>query len=1025
MTQNSKNYSHASVLSDHVQRTNDDAVLSKRSANKMGYFSDDYLRFFSKKLIRRAPLINRGYYLRVLAIRKIIQWFLDIFPDSHLQVVSLGCGYDTTPYNVSRSAGQQITFYDLDFPELLSRKENLLRNAGNDFSGRIPINETVPQDNDFVRRIQETNRISVGCDLRNTQETILKLTQSGFNPCHRTLYVAECVLQYLDSNSSERLLGELFNVWRGAVNVSENTDINSHFSVIFDQIEPYDIFGLRMRKTLKDRASPLLGIQTWGTIDNQEKRMYDAGWSWTKSVSFSDIADDLLNLVPEEFQRISSLEPFDEIEDWVETCRHYCFTFSATSHPIRVPFFFEAKDNSLRIPEYPSSSRNLTLSKISCLTRCDGYGQAALAHPLEATKVILFGGYSKGRRCNNLVIIDVAKGSEMCKEFHETQAPEPRMYHAMASIKCLAVDELSLTDTETYDPEILLFGGRKSPQDPLGDTLLLNARTYSWTKLINSLDSPCARYRHRMCSIPTCFCPWHNDSDVWHDSVLLFGGIGHNQQLLNDTWLFCSRKRQWLPVACNSQSPSPRHSFGMCFSPESNRVVISGGITENHIISDEIFALDLFHWVWSKLETTPRPPPLFSHTLTSVSYMITFIGGSTASRTYTNRNSNVLFLDEKSLCLTQGDEQRSVDFACGHQTVWIPTLSSLCIIGGGLQCFSFGSVYSTLRLLKFVNGISGLRYNTKLISPRSLREVRNPVSDEFWINNLYATRFPVVFRNQNMGDCIHKWCDPTYLSTREQDTHVSVHVMRPVYEDAKLNFVDRNFDYKTVPFPMLVNECFSATEKIYFRSLARRRSTTDFWLNFPELAEDFSVPHGFRSTVLGERYSQSCLRMSTSGVQLWTHYDIMDNILCQIVGTKRVVLYPPDQYTNLYMKDSVSTVLDIDNPDLQRFPRFADSSSRGYEVILEPGDILFIPSLWFHNVLALTPCVGINIFWRHLEKQYYDPLDTFGNRDLPCMVNARKHISAEIQNALDSVPADYRQFLMHQIYHDMERQILS
>lgn len=32
-----------------------------------------------------------------------------------------------------------------------------------------------------------------------------------------------------------------------------------------------------------------------------------------------------------------------------------------------------------------------------------------------------------------------------------------------------------------------------------------------------------------------------------------------------------------------------------------------------------------------------------------------------------------------------------------------------------------------------------------------------------------------------------------------------------------------------------------------------------------------------------------------AGLQLWTHFDVMDNILCQIAGSKRIRLWPPDQ----------------------------------------------------------------------------------------------------------------------------------
>ena len=43
--------------------------------------------------------------------------------------------------------------------------------------------------------------------------------------------------------------------------------------------------------------------------------------------------------------------------------------------------------------------------------------------------------------------------------------------------------------------------------------------------------------------------------------------------------------------------------------------------------------------------------------------------------------------------------------------------------------------------------------------------------------------------------------------------------------------------------------------------------------------------------------------------------------------------------------------------------------------------MLFIPSLWFHNVVSLDFSVAVNVFWRSLPKEMYDPKDTYGNKD--------------------------------------------
>jgi hypothetical protein len=41
------------------------------------------------------------------------------------------------------------------------------------------------------------------------------------------------------------------------------------------------------------------------------------------------------------------------------------------------------------------------------------------------------------------------------------------------------------------------------------------------------------------------------------------------------------------------------------------------------------------------------------------------------------------------------------------------------------------------------------------------------------------------------------------------------------------------------------------------------------------------------------RLSLYCV--DTGGLRLWTHFDVMDNILCQIRGTKRIRLWPPEE----------------------------------------------------------------------------------------------------------------------------------
>ncbi|WP_028919848.1 cupin-like domain-containing protein [Pseudoxanthomonas suwonensis] len=110
---------------------------------------------------------------------------------------------------------------------------------------------------------------------------------------------------------------------------------------------------------------------------------------------------------------------------------------------------------------------------------------------------------------------------------------------------------------------------------------------------------------------------------------------------------------------------------------------------------------------------------------------------------------------------------------------------------------------------------------------------------------------------------------------------------------------------------------------------------------------------------IGNRVTASC------------HYDAPNNIACCAVGRRRFTLFPPDQIGNLYPGpleptpggQSVS-VVDFNAPDLERFPRFGEAMAVGQTVVLEPGDAIFIPSVWWHHVQGLDPfTVLVNYWW--------------------------------------------------------------
>ena len=149
---------------------------------------------------------------------------------------------------------------------------------------------------------------------------------------------------------------------------------------------------------------------------------------------------------------------------------------------------------------------------------------------------------------------------------------------------------------------------------------------------------------------------------------------------------------------------------------------------------------------------------------------------------------------------------------------------------------------------------------------------------------------------------------------------------------------------------------------------------------------------------------------------------VMDNLLVQVRGKKRVVLFSPADALNLYLVGDKSSVLDIDSPDLSCYPLFSNATR--YECKLNPGDVLYIPALWFHNVVSLDFSVAVNVFWKHLPPEFFDSKDTYGNRDPPQVQRAMQIMERAIK-ALSELPPEYKDFYGRCMINRIKIQCLS
>ncbi|HRI99221.1 MAG TPA: cupin-like domain-containing protein [Hyphomonas sp.] len=116
-------------------------------------------------------------------------------------------------------------------------------------------------------------------------------------------------------------------------------------------------------------------------------------------------------------------------------------------------------------------------------------------------------------------------------------------------------------------------------------------------------------------------------------------------------------------------------------------------------------------------------------------------------------------------------------------------------------------------------------------------------------------------------------------------------------------------------------------------------------------------------------------------VKVAIHNDPVENIACVVAGRRRFTLFPPDQIGNLYLgplhvtpAGTPISMVDLIDPDLERYPRFRTALRVAQVADLEPGDALYIPYQWYHHVESLDSInVLVNYWWSRALTAFSEP----------------------------------------------------
>lgn len=243
-------------------------------------------------------------------------------------------------------------------------------------------------------------------------------------------------------------------------------------------------------------------------------------------------------------------------------------------------------------------------------------------------------------------------------------------------------------------------------------------------------------------------------------------------------------------------------------------------------------------------------------------------------------------------------------------------------------------------------------------------------------SQLIAEEKPVVLTDTNLCDTALKW-DLDYLAQHMGSERYMVFLSNnhkfKYYDEAKIkqyktNFVPptRRVDLTFPEFVKKLREWKPGDERVYLQqglnNTVGQAIVMDFlqfnwqWLNMQQKNNNWGP------------LTSNLLLVGMEGNVTPVHYDEQQNFFSQLVGYKRCILFAPEHYERLYPypvyhpHDRQSQV-DFDDPDLEKFPGL--KHLQGMEAVVGPGDVLYIPMYWWHQIESL-PHLGNTVsvnFW--------------------------------------------------------------
>lgn len=240
----------------------------------------------------------------------------------------------------------------------------------------------------------------------------------------------------------------------------------------------------------------------------------------------------------------------------------------------------------------------------------------------------------------------------------------------------------------------------------------------------------------------------------------------------------------------------------------------------------------------------------------------------------------------------------------------------------------------------------------RTVAPAQVIPKKQGLSAEAFRDEHYAANWPVILGGELAAwPALQRWT-PDYLAKAVGDRPVQVQTNRLADPNFERNMAAHSavmpFDafIAQISQPGAANNTYLTAYNAAANVAALAALEGDLGFIDRLLTRDVAQPHGM-------------MWVGPAGSFTPLHHDLTNNLLLQITGRKVVLLAAPGETPRLYNDHHVySQIRDLAEPGLVgRFPKL--EGLRIHRVILQPGEALFIPLGWWHQVTALDFSVSI------------------------------------------------------------------